>query len=154
MFHYLWKMQLRRVVPLSPFSSATNAQIIWGGQIFARLKEVLQLNCSLKMVSTTIFALAKKLSSECLIFPKSIGKKIYVHWSSFHPRFYFLIANVDKNLGEIVIEEVWSKTCNQNLKRKRQVQSWSKSKTPPKKMNLNDSKTIFTCGTKSWTKTQ
>jgi len=26
---------------------------------------------------------------------------------------------VDKNLGGIVIEEVWSKTCNQNLDRKR-----------------------------------
>eukprot|EP00493_Phyllostaurus_siculus_P004742 UN04763 len=43
---------------------------------FARLKEALQLNCSLKIVSTTKFALAKKFSSECLLFPKSSGKII------------------------------------------------------------------------------
>ena len=97
---------------------------------------------------------SKKIRSHVLMLFKQGEGTFNLKDLRFNLRLNVFIANDIKNLGGIGIEEVWSKTCNQNLKRKRQVQSWSKSKTPPKKNNLNDSKTIFTFGTKSWTKTQ
>ena len=58
------------------------------------------MNCSLKIVSTTIFALAKKLSSECLLFPKSIGKKIAETRLYFTPSSFDVNAKVSETLNQ------------------------------------------------------
>ena len=76
---------------------------------------------------------SKKIRSHVLMLFKQGEGTFNLKDLRFNLRLNVFIANDIKNLGGIGIEEVWSKTCNQNLKRKRQVQSWSKSKTPPKK---------------------
>ena len=81
----------------------------------------------------TCFLGSKKIRSHVLILFKKGEGTFNLKDLRFNLRLNVFIANDIKNLGGIGIEEVWSKTCNQNLKRKRQVQSWSKSKTPPKK---------------------
>ena len=105
MFHYLWKMQSRMVELSFPlFKCNKCANYLRGAEIRSSeggLAVELQLkNCFHQNICT-----CKKAFIRMLIIPKKQWEKNRCDLRS-NPRLYFLIANVDKNLGEIVIEEV------------------------------------------------